>query len=396
MLPQMAGSPGRGAAPALPLADLLSLLQPAPPDTTLLRACLLTDDRGKAAFRSWSNNGSSADLLPPRWNCLFPLLAEAMHRFALPIEPGVRSRLRAALLSEEARCQAYVAIAGPALTALAEGGIEVIVLKGAALAATVYPRPQLRHTHDVDLLVEQAQRGDARACLQRRGWRLTRSTSASATDTLTHASGLPLCLHTRLIRGSLLPENFNAFRDRAQPCAIAGNAALTLSPADTLLHVLGQAVTSGSTSSLRWACDAFFCVTRGPEVDWKVFNEELTKTQLAIAYDGLLHYLRDNLGLTFPTPVVAEIDRQATQATWWQREALVASLDAGAFGRRRMWARAQSWPARLALLKWLLAPDSRLAQVIAPGVPRWRLPLDNLRQVIGGVRSQPVVRADWC
>jgi hypothetical protein len=285
------------------------------------------------------------------------------------------------------RYQAYTLVLGPALAVLAERGLTVIVLKGAALAETVYPRPELRHSSDVDLLIAPAERASAVACLQQLGWRPSFVEPGSGTDTLVHSSGLPLCLHTRLIRASLRPTDFGALRLRGRAVPIAGVSALTLSPADTLLHIVGQAVTSGSISSLQWACDAFFGIRRAGELDWGVFVDELAKTRLALAYVGLIHYLCDELDLPLPNAVVTEIDWQAARTPWWQREAVVASLDAGAFGRRRMWARSRTWPTRLALLKWFLLPSSNLARAIAPRIPRWRLPLDNLRRAATGARA---------
>lgn len=102
---------------------------------------------------------------------------------------------------------------------------------------------------------------------------------------------------------------------------------------------------------MQWTCDAFFCIERGSRLDWELFVDELKKTRLELAYVGLLHYLRDELDLTLPSTVIATIERQAAQAPWWHREAVVASLDAGRFGRRRMRAASPTWPTRLALLR---------------------------------------------
>lgn len=337
---------------------------------------------GRAALESWLRSGLGTDPLPPRLNRLFPLLAEATRRVEAPVERGVRSRLRAALASEEVRYEAYIRVLAPTLAALAQGGMTAIVLKGAALAETSYPRPALRHSHDIDLLLAPEERAEAIACLRQHGWSSAGGAPDSGTDTLVHRFGLPLGVHTRLIRSSLPTTDFERLRARVRPLELAGVPALMLSRPDTLLHILGQAVGSGGFSALTWACDAFFCVAAGGSFDCSVFAGDLRQTPLAPAYAELLCYLRDELDVAVPSSV-GESARRASPLPWQQREALVASLDAGAFGRRRMWARSRSWPTRLVILKWLLLPSGTVARAVAPGIPPWQLPLRNLRRALG-------------
>jgi hypothetical protein len=75
-------------------------------------------------------------------------------------------------LTREARHQALCLVEAERLcAALAAGGIESVVLKGAALARTVYPRPGVRTFRDLDLLVRPAQREDAHRLLLTLGYR---------------------------------------------------------------------------------------------------------------------------------------------------------------------------------------------------------------------------------
>lgn len=381
----MVEPPYRAAAMLpLPMTDLLSLLRPTPAATTLLQACLLEGDRGRAALERWSRSAPAGDLLNARWNRLFPLLAESARRSDVALEPAVRSRLRAALASEEVRYQAYTKVFGPALRNLADDGVEVIVLKGAALAETAYPRPQLRHSHDVDLLIAADQRPNAVACLERCGWRRTGVARDTATQTFVHPSGLPLCLHTQLVRGALDPPELRTLRGRGKLVLVADVSVLTLSAADALFHILGQALSSGGFASLLWACDAFFCINCS-EIDWDVFTVALRRSQLSPAYVELLRYLSEELEVALPATV---IQRPVTPAPWTQREAMVASMHAGAFGLRNMWEGASGWPTRIALLKWFFLPGSDLARAIAPEIPRWQLPLRHLWRATTRLRSR--------
>jgi hypothetical protein len=57
------------------------------------------------------------------------------------------------------------------LAQLSAAGIEVILLKGAALACTLYPSFALRPMHDVDLLVREERAAEAWALVRQCGWR---------------------------------------------------------------------------------------------------------------------------------------------------------------------------------------------------------------------------------
>jgi hypothetical protein len=379
-----------GALPALPLAELLSLLRPTPADTTVLRACLFTDERGRLALESWTRHSSVSDLFAVRWNRLFPLLAEAVRRFGISLRPAVRSRLRAALASEEMRYEAYIRALCPALTGLKQEGLTPIVLKGAALAEGVYPRAALRHSHDVDLLFAKDERAAAIDVLGRHGWSRTAIEATAGTSMLIHSCGLPLGVHTRLVRGALQANDFAQLRARGREFSVADVQALTLSPEDSLVNILGQAVTSGTFPSLQWVSDAFYCLQRAGSFDWPLFLGELTKIGLATACIAPLWYLREAIELPVPDEA-DDLVRLAGATGWAEREALIAFLDAGGLGRRRMWSAAKGWETRAVLLKWLLLPRRDLADAILPSVPLWRIPLRNVkRAAIGSTSGSPL------
>ena len=69
--------------------------------------------------------------------------------------PGFAAELRAAAVVEEIRARELRRV----LAALADAGVEAVLLKGVALARTIYPRPELRLRSDTDLMVPAAARG---------------------------------------------------------------------------------------------------------------------------------------------------------------------------------------------------------------------------------------------
>jgi len=85
-------------------------------------------------------------------------------------EASVQEYLRAAHAREAARCSAIRQVLGPLLGWLSEN-VQLIVLKGAAFAHTVYPEPHLRPISDVDLLLPRDDVRRTEELLTERGFR---------------------------------------------------------------------------------------------------------------------------------------------------------------------------------------------------------------------------------
>ena len=74
--------------------------------------------------------------------------------------------------------------AAPALQALREAGVDVLVLKGMALAALDMHNLKGRIAHDIDILVPPAKVAPALAILDGGGWRSTRGESACSSGSV--------------------------------------------------------------------------------------------------------------------------------------------------------------------------------------------------------------------
>lgn len=149
-------------------------------------------------------------------------------------------------LQEAARLNAALELAqrgetAEVLDALAARGVEAIVLKGAALAHTLYPEPWLRTRSDTDLLVRAADRPAALAALERLGYR--RSEAAGGELASSEASfsrpgtALPVDLHWRINNSALLSSvlEFGSLRERAVPVPALGAHARAPGRVDALL-----------------------------------------------------------------------------------------------------------------------------------------------------------------
>lgn len=374
--------------------DTLAVLLPTRDETALLAACLRTGAAARDGWTRWQAGrgpaAACADLAEAR--TLLPLLARSVTRNDLPLEPDVLSYVRAAALREELRAVRYRQIAAEALSALDRAGVGALVVRGAALAATVYEAWELRHCHDLDLLVPARRLPDAVnalagvACAPVDQWR-----GARADAVLRHASGLEIALHTRPFGVGYYDVPLERFGDDPQPAEIDGVPARTPAPEATLVHVLGHATYSPSRRNLRWVADSWHLVARH-DLDWDDVVARIETYRLALPVAVLAAYLAD-LGVAVPPEAVARLRARAAVAPLAAREVALGGAHAGPRGDlRSLWRSTASWRGRATVARWVVAPSpAYLRSAFAPPAA-WLLPVCYLyrpaRYVAGTLRRR--------
>jgi hypothetical protein len=164
---------------------------------------------------------------------------------ALP--PGLERFIAICALDRKLRMQLLEARLEECLAALNTAGIDVMLLKGGALACTVYGSFSARPMRDIDLLVRPDQADDARALMLERGWRAVSELPGDGSYG-THHHLPPLCdtdgKGLRLeIHRSLLPCGHPfRFTDeeiwRAARCVDVGDSrALVMHPVHHAVHI---------------------------------------------------------------------------------------------------------------------------------------------------------------
>ena len=241
------------------------------------------------------------------------LLLNALRRNEVAADKTFLTYLRVAHLREEARTNIYRRICGGLLSTLRTEGIGAILLKGAALADTVYPSPVLRHCHDIDILLMDDDLRRAVRALSNQDFMSFDETAEPVIDDikLVHRSGLPLELHSRLFRTPFYNEPLADIWTRSQQQMIADVPARTLSPADNLLHVCVHAFYYESRQSLRWVCDSWFIIDRYPNLEWGMLLDSARRGDLALPLSIILGYLAQELNAAIPA---AFLDRLYTAA----------------------------------------------------------------------------------
>lgn len=132
------------------------------------------------------------------------------------------------------------------LTALSAAGVDVLLLKGAALAEAVYDNPAVRPMGDLDLLVREARVPDALRVLSGLGYAITPPAAYRNEIVLQkHAAvGVILELHWQLFVSPAHHQTIPAdwLWDTALPVQVEGAPAWILGPEAQILHLCGHLV----------------------------------------------------------------------------------------------------------------------------------------------------------
>ena len=291
---------------------LVAATLPGESQTALLRACLWRGERGAAAWRAWLERTADPIGGLDGARTLMPLLAGRAGEEGESAE--LRTLIKAAYVRERSRHDTYRRIAAPALSALAARAVEPVVLKGAALAGSVYVEPWLRHCHDVDLLVPRSRLADAVSCVAAAGFRRLPAGDAGAHHlAFEHESGLPLRLHAEPFLPGVYAQA-DAFAAAAVAGEVCGVPARVLPPAAALVHVCGHASYHRAGERLRWVCDAWSLVDRTEDLDWDAAVALAAQARLALPLSVQVEYLAGSLDAPIPAGVLAALRRTPVSA----------------------------------------------------------------------------------
>lgn len=201
------------------------------------------------------------------------------------------------------------------LHAFHEANIAIILFKGPALAYTVYPQPDLRTYHDLDMLIHEDDLPRARDLLadmgytfyeefrsnvtndRRRGYNFTLKAADSWLEVLIE-------LHTAP-HDSEIGMDFDvaALWANAQSITVLGEPTLTMHPVDHLLYLCWH-YRFHSFSRLLWLYDLVMIVrSGGARFDWDMLIERARQQKLATTVYYCLTWCRDLFGVPVPERV---------------------------------------------------------------------------------------------
>lgn len=249
------------AAPAEPDRERMAALLAEDPDWDRLIALLI---RERAAL--------------PFWRRVRPLTDE--------IESTARERIGRLAAASELRTGVLRKRLVESLETLDDAGVETVVLKGGALANTLYPDPGERAMGDIDLLVAPDRAEEARRALTAAGWRRDEEGYPEAAYRRHYhlpplrdegGSGAALEIHT----GLLLPDHpfaldVEAVRRRAVTARVDGRPMRVPDPVDHLLYVCLHFAWVHMLRSGGWRTARDVAVLSGAEgFSWKAFADRV-------------------------------------------------------------------------------------------------------------------------
>lgn len=203
---------------------------------------------------------------------------------------------------------------------LAPLGVPWVIVKGPAVAATLYERPEIRAAGDIDVLIAPSDFPAAVERLEAAGhpvddanWQLVRELTAGQLH-MVLPNGTFLDLHWHLLfdaaERARYPLSTTELLARRRKVSIAGVELATLDEVDTVIHLCYHAANEGA-DRLCWLTD----VTRGAGVaalDWDALVARTVRWRMQLPVGTVLQRARQQLG----APVPASVTERLMPATW--------------------------------------------------------------------------------
>ena len=292
--------------------------RPNPVQELLLRAALSPDSSAEEAFTKWLALADRDHLDQGSYRML-PLLFHNLNRQG--IRDPFLNLCQGVHRHTWVRNQIQLSQARELMKEFRREGIDVMLLKGAALALSYYADRGLRPFEDIDLLVPTAQAQAAFALLSRLGWRPCKFPVREITREyagIIHAvvmvndRGLVVDLHWHLLHECLSPDADADFWRAAVRVETESGPLSMLSPTDQLFHACVHACKHQAgwerIPPIRWVADALTIIAAGgAQIDYRRLGRLARECHLGLALKLTLGYLRDHWGAPLPESFMIEM-----------------------------------------------------------------------------------------
>jgi hypothetical protein len=289
-VPVISTIPGPGGCLPTPLQELL------------LDAALGDRDQASAAFGEWVAATAFEEIDYGSFR-LLPLAAHNLER--LGIATTWSAHLRGALRRSWYENQVMLHAALPAVDVLQSAGIDVIVFKGAALAALEYRGLDVRPMDDLDVLVPEDRAAEAMRALLDAGWEPGVVPLPEPIGTLPESfrrfrhgaplvgpAGFDVDLHWHAAEAWCWPGADRGLWATTRPLELQGRQVRALAPGDELVLACVHGLHWNPVPPMRWVADAV-TVIRSEAIAWPRLvqraRELLVEPQLVLAFEYLRH-----------------------------------------------------------------------------------------------------------
>lgn len=296
-----------------------------------LLSCLVGDQQGVAQWLSATLAAGEDPVALAGDHRLSPLLYQRLHDYGLldQLPPGQRERLQASNRRVMLRQAAAYSAVHTVLDLLREADIEVLPVKGVALAALLWPEPLLRHMDDVDLLLAPGDIQAAERLVLAAGFKPAPGRwSPSPFEyhlPIMEKAGAALELHWQLWSPSpLQPFSLPSLADllpRARPAVLLERELPVPSPADQLLIVAAGLAQEGFSTRLRHWADLYWLAPRLTDKDWRQASELACEMRLEGMLVTVFRFLAELTGLQ--SPFAQQEASEEVEAAWQRLQPLL-------------------------------------------------------------------------
>jgi len=245
--------------------------------------------------------------------------------------PEFRQRVQQAYRISAIRMALMYRRIGKVLAQLAESGVDYMVVKGPALAYTVYPDPALRAFNDLDLVVRERDWTVMHRLLVKMGFRPEEDLPHPPPKLVPQAvlyelkywhpeTGLLVEVHyDDLLNAGLASCDVEGFWQRAVLTDVEGMPVKALSLEDQLIHLCAHAHYHGYTRLNCFSDIAFIVRDHAAQLDWERLLEtvRIEEAQVGIYYS--LHFLDQLLGVRVPRDVLTALRPDRFRRWWHER-----------------------------------------------------------------------------
>lgn len=289
----------------------------------LLRAATEQGEAALAAWREWLATGRFDDIDGASF-AMIPQVYE--HVVAVGGEFEEAARLHGIQRRQWYQNRVAMHALAQAVGALADAGIEAMVLKGAALLLSVPEVSSSRGMSDVDLLVRPEDAARAAELLLSRGWSKPWQRMPDPAEAfelvhavpLRHGSGASLDLHRQMLEDNRAPGIDSGAWKRARTAEVEGRKVRLPAPEDLLVGVCVHGTRATPSRTIRWVIDAVAVIeATGGAMDWELVVRIARRRRVSLAMAEALRFVRDEFGAEAPGDAIAALE--GTRRGWIER-----------------------------------------------------------------------------
>ncbi|MEP7200065.1 MAG: nucleotidyltransferase family protein, partial [Chloroflexota bacterium] len=320
---------------AVELARWLAFAEREPIPSAVTAACH-SDDEARALGAVATAHG------------LAPLLHYRAKHARIQLLPSLASALAEAYHANLARTTYFYQELARVLDVARGLNCDVLILKGAHLAATLYPTAATRPMIDVDLLVRREQVESLVAALCARNYHVISQEPQRGVRfafepqvLLAHVGRTEygcVALHWSLLDFPFYQQRLRTsdFWERTKPCTLAGVSATVLADEELLVYLAVHVALHHQWSRLIWLCDIALLLARaGDRLDWARVLAVAEANTLTLALRETLHKVAEDFGVPLAPDACARLDAATISAA--ERRAWDALTQPGRGAARSFW-----------------------------------------------------------